>query len=82
MDINNNRAPPAHPTESGNGAAPQPRSTADSTGQPGSASIALDETPSAMPTQIGPTQIPDPVWGKYNDPAQILNLVETRIVEL
>jgi hypothetical protein len=45
-------------------------------------SVALDETPSPQPTGMGPTQIVDPVWGQHNNPATILNFVETHIVEL
>jgi hypothetical protein len=45
-------------------------------------SVAFDETPSPMPADIEPTQIPCPTWGKYNNPRVILNLVETHIVEL
>ena len=44
--------------------------------------VALNETPSPLPTSMGPTQIVDPVWGKYNNPAAVLNFVETHIVEL
>ena len=45
-------------------------------------SVALNETPSPIPSGPGPTQIVDPQWGKYNDPAKLLNFVETHIVEL
>ena len=50
--------------------------------EPAPRSIAFDETPSPMPAGLGPTQIPDPVWGKHNDPLSILNIFETHIVEL
>jgi hypothetical protein len=45
-------------------------------------SVAFNESPAPMPTAMGPTQVPDPVWGKYNNPQSIVNWVETHIVEL
>jgi hypothetical protein len=43
--------------------------------------VALNEEPAAVPTTFGPTQIPHPVWGKYNN-AEMLFVLETHIVEL
>jgi hypothetical protein len=50
--------------------------------EPNPHSVALNETPSPMPAGMGPTQIVDPQWGKYNNPTSLLNFVETHIVEL
>jgi|HubBroStandDraft_5_1064220.scaffolds.fasta_scaffold466036_2 hypothetical protein len=44
--------------------------------------IALTKAPSPMPTQMSATQIVDPVWGQYNDPASLLNFLETDNLEL
>ena len=67
MDANENSTPISQPTD---------RPAREPT------PVALNETPSPQPTGIGPTQIVDPVWGKYNNPATVLNFVETQIVEL
>ena len=43
---------------------------------------AYDEKPSLMPQMLSPTQILDPLWGKYNEAGVVLYFEETHIVEL